>query len=138
MTPIMKRILIVEDDPDMRLLLQIVLSRAGFEVWEAEDAEHALTMLHQNKAPDLIILDLLLPHVNGLALCESIRQHKPTAYTPILIVSAQGDASTLRSSMEAGATDYIRKPILPTMVLAKVQQLLALEDEVKPALNAED
>lgn len=122
----MKRIMIVDDEIGARTLIGIMLDRGGFEVLKAGDATQALSMLDQEN-PDLIILDVMMPgSMDGIDLCRTIRERSSTKGTPILILSTRGDAESVMRGMDAGATDYLPKPILHHDLVAKVRHLLNL------------
>lgn len=119
----MKRILVVDDEIGALTLIGIMLDRGGFEVLKARDANQALAMLDKD-TPDLIILDVMMPGMDGIELCRRIRELPATAVTPILILSARGDAESVMRGMDAGATDYLPKPILHHDLVAKVRHML--------------
>jgi DNA-binding response OmpR family regulator len=119
----MKRILVVDDEIGALTLIGIMLDRGGFEVLKARDANQALETLDKD-TPDLMILDVMMPGIDGIELCRMIRERKPTAETPILILSARGDAESVMRGMDAGATDYLPKPILHHDLVAKVRNML--------------
>jgi DNA-binding response OmpR family regulator len=119
----MKRILVVDDEIGARTLIGIMLDRGGFEVLKASDANQALATLDQ-ETPDLIILDVMMPGMDGIELCRTIRNREITATTPILILSTRGDAESVMKGMDAGASDYLPKPILHHDLVAKVRHLL--------------
>jgi two-component system alkaline phosphatase synthesis response regulator PhoP len=122
----MKRILIVDDEMGARTLIGIMLDRGGFDVLKAGDANEALAMLDSEK-PDLMILDIMMPGMDGFELCKKIRQKPEHAETPVLILSTRGDSESVMRGMDAGATDYLPKPILHHDLVAKVRQLLNLD-----------
>ncbi|MBN1286464.1 MAG: response regulator [Anaerolineae bacterium] len=122
----MERILVVDDEIGALTLIGIMLERGGFEVLKAKDAHAALNLLEQ-ETPDLIILDVMMPGMDGIELCRSIRARTATANTPLLMLSARGDADSVMRGMEAGATDYLPKPILHHDLVAKVQKMLGQE-----------
>ena len=119
----MKRILVVDDEIGALTLIGIMLDRGGFEVLKAREANQALETLDKD-TPDLIILDVMMPGIDGIELCKMIRARKPTTETPILILSARGDAESVMRGMDAGATDYLPKPILHHDLVAKVRNML--------------
>ncbi len=119
----MKRILVVDDEIGALTLIGIMLDRGGFEVLKAREANQALETLDKD-TPDLIILDVMMPGIDGIELCKMIRGRKPTTETPILILSARGDAESVMRGMDAGATDYLPKPILHHDLVAKVRNML--------------
>lgn len=126
----MKRILVVDDEIGALTLIGIMLERGGFEVLKAKDAEQALSVLSL-ETPDLIILDVMMPEMDGIELCRVLRSRADTEELPILILSARGDAKSVMSGMDAGASDYLPKPILHHDLVAKVRRMLDLEDAVK-------
>lgn len=124
----MKRnILVVDDEIGALTLIGIMLERGGFSVLKARDATSALAVLDQN-TPDMIILDVMMPGMDGIELCRVIRQRDDTLSIPVLILSARGDAESIMRGMEAGANDYLPKPILHHDLVAKVRTII---DEVQ-------
>ncbi len=120
----MKRhILVVDDEIGALTLIGIMLERGGFDVLKARDAQSALDIL-EDSVPDLIILDVMMPGMNGIELCEEIRKREPTSKTPVLILSARGDAESIIKGIEAGANDYLPKPILHHDLVSKVRSML--------------
>ncbi|MFN8378181.1 MAG: response regulator [Anaerolineae bacterium] len=116
-------ILIVDDEIGALTLIGIMLERGGFEVIKARNAGEALMMLDET-TPDLIILDVMMPGMDGIELCAVIRERPATLETPVLILSARGDAESIIRGMEAGANDYIPKPILHHDLVSKVRSML--------------
>ncbi|MGQ9849426.1 MAG: response regulator [Aggregatilineaceae bacterium] len=123
----MKRILVVDDEIGALTLIGIMLERGGFEVLKAKDADQALAVLELEK-PDLIILDVMMPGMDGIELCRLLRNRPDTAELPILILSARGDAKSVMSGMDAGASDYLPKPILHHDLVAKVRRMLDMDE----------
>ena len=120
----MKRdILIVDDEIGALTLIGIMLERGGFNVLKARDANSALSVLEENN-PDLIILDVMMPGMDGIELCQVIRKRDATIKTPVLILSARGDAESIIRGIEAGANDYLPKPILHHDLVSKVRSML--------------
>jgi DNA-binding response OmpR family regulator len=118
-----KQILVVDDEIGALTLIGIMLERGGFSVLKAKDAKSALAVLDTN-TPDLIILDVMMPGMNGIELCRVIRERQDTGQTPVLILSARGDAESIMRGIEAGANDYLPKPILHHDLVAKVRLML--------------
>ena len=118
-----KHILVVDDEIGALTLIGIMLERGGFGVLTAKDARSALSILDQS-TPDLIILDVMMPGMNGIDLCRAIRERDDTDHTPVLILSARGDAESIMRGIEAGANDYLPKPILHHDLVAKVRTML--------------
>jgi DNA-binding response OmpR family regulator len=125
-----KRILVVDDDKGALTLISIMLQRGGFEVRKALDANEALAILDQ-ETPDMIILDVMMPGIDGIKLCGMIRERQEMLTVPILILSAKHDSVSVISSMENGATDYLLKPIMHNDLVAKARQLLNINPVVK-------
>ncbi len=121
-----KNVLVVDDEIGALTLIGIMLERGGFNVTKAKDADSALAMLDQS-IPDLIILDVMMPGTNGIELCGILRERDDTGGLPILILSARGDADSVMQGMEAGANDYLPKPILHHDLVAKVRAMLTQE-----------
>lgn len=114
-----ERILIVDDDPEMLTLLRTLLETQGFAVYTASSGETALHLLHQ-VAPDLVILDVLMPGLNGKEVCQRIRRHSPV---PILFLTAVGEVDSVVDGLDRGADDYMTKPFHPTELVARVQAM---------------
>ena len=126
----MAKILIVDDDPDMRLAISSVLKSRSYEVIEARDGEEALSKLKEEK-PDLMVLDLLMPRMDGFAVVKELKNaQEGYSNIPILIVSSiREEASHRRYELEVGhkldVDEYIEKPIEPFILLERVQRLLS-------------
>lgn len=122
-----KKILVVEDDRDMVDLLVFTLRKEGFLVGTATDGIEAL-----NKArsilPDLILLDLLLPELDGFAVCETLRRNSLTASIPVIMVSALSGQFSRLAGLEAGAVDFVQKPFSPKALVSRVKEVLAVEN----------
>lgn len=119
----MKQILVVDDEIGALTLIGIMLERGGFNVIKAKDANAALAELEKD-TPDLIILDVMMPGMDGIELCRVIRSRADTKDTPVLILSARGDAESVMRGMAAGANDYLPKPILHHDLVDKVRKML--------------
>jgi two-component system OmpR family response regulator len=115
------KILVVDDDDEIRSLLQVVLTREGFDVELARDAAAARRLLGTRKAVDLIILDIMMPDEDGLTFCERLRE---TADVPILMVSARSLSVDRSIGLEAGADDYLPKPFERRELVARVRAIL--------------
>jgi phosphate regulon transcriptional regulator PhoB len=125
-----QKILVVEDEPDIRKLVHYNLAQERFKVLEAEDGEQALKILQRDK-PDLVILDLMLPGVSGLELCRAVRARPETARLPILMLTAKAGEADKVIGLEMGADDYLGKPFSPREMIARVRALLR-RTEPKP------
>jgi len=118
----LQQIFVVEDDQDIARLLQYLLTKAGFSVHCFGNAEKVLPEA-ENNIPQLFILDVMLPGMNGLHLCQSIRKHDLLREIPILILSAKCSAGDKHSAFEAGASDYLTKPFSPNELILVVRRL---------------
>ncbi len=117
----MTKILVVDDETSIAKLLQFNLEKAGFEVVAAYDGKQALEMVYQEK-PDFIILDLMLPKMDGMDVCKALRQER--IQTPILMLTAKDDELEKILGLELGADDYLTKPFSPREVVARVKAIL--------------
>ena len=129
-----QKILVVEDEPDIRKLVQYNLTQERFSVLEAEDGEQALKLLQREK-PNLVILDLMLPGLSGMELCKLLRQRSETAKLPILMLTAKAGEADRIVGLEMGADDYLAKPFSPREMVARVKAILR-RSEAKPATEA--
>jgi two-component system, OmpR family, alkaline phosphatase synthesis response regulator PhoP len=119
----LKRILIVEDDRDIVELVRYNLANEGFEVTAVADGSGALALLRKS-APDLVILDLMLPKMPGLEVCKEIRRDHALNRLPILMLTARGEEADRVIGLEMGADDYVTKPFSPRELAARVKALL--------------
>ncbi len=117
----MKRVLVVEDESSIREMEVLNLRMAGWEVLEAPTAERALELLHQNPPCDAALLDIMLPGMDGLSLCETIR--RDDADIGIIIVSAKGHEADKIRGLSIGSDDYITKPFSVSELIARVEAL---------------
>ena len=117
------RVLVVEDEPDIRDLLAFHLEREGYLVTRASTGAEALRQLRAS-APDLVILDLMLPEMDGLEVCRRLRADTGTAGLPVIMLTAKGDEVDRVVGLEIGADDYIVKPFSPKELLARVRAVL--------------
>ena len=129
-------ILIVDDSPDQHLLLRSILTNAGHdEIIVADSARGAFTALgldgaHASVNVDLILMDILMPDIDGVAACRRIKQQVHLRDIPIIMVTAQNDLNNLRDAFSAGAMDYINKPVNGVELLARVSSALTLKNEM--------
>ncbi len=117
------RVLVVEDEPDIRDLLAFHLEREGFLVTRVSTGAEALRQLRATP-PDLVILDLMLPEMDGLEVCRRLRADAGTAGLPVIMLTAKGDEVDRVVGLEIGADDYIVKPFSPKEMLARVRAVL--------------
>lgn len=118
------RILIVDDDEDIRVLARRALTQGGHRVMEAADGNEGLAMAEKRK-PDLVILDLIMPPPDGIEVLKMLRSKPETASIPVLVLTARGDEDTTRTSFELGATDFLNKPFTPPQLDARVRSCFA-------------
>ena len=116
-------ILIVEDEEDLREIIIYNLDREGYQTIGVETGEQGLEQAIALK-PDLMILDLMLPGMNGIDVCKQLKQDKNTQPIPIIIVSAKGEESDIVSGLELGADDYLTKPFSTRILLARIRTVL--------------
>lgn len=116
-------ILIVEDEPEIRELLNFSLVRAGFNVAEAATGEMALQHL-DNKLPDILIVDWMLPGMSGVELAKRLRRDELTNKLPLLMLTARSEETDLLKSFESGIDDYMTKPFSPRELVARIKALL--------------
>ena len=116
-------VLIVEDEPDIRNLLVHHLAREGFRCRTAASGPEALARV-RSAAPDLVVLDLMLPEMNGLEVCRRLRSDAATAAIPIIILTAKTDEVDRIVGLEMGADDYVAKPFSPKELVARVRAVL--------------
>jgi two-component system, OmpR family, alkaline phosphatase synthesis response regulator PhoP len=119
----MNRVLIVEDDPDIADLVRRYLKKDGFDVEVQNSGGEALTAITA-RPPDLLVLDLMLPQVNGLEICRMVRADQKTASIPIIMVTARAEESERIAGLDLGADDYLAKPFSPAELVARVRALL--------------
>src|SRR5580765_3974757 len=117
------RVLVVEDDPDIAMLLARSLARAGFAVDQISSGADVLPTLRRGQ-PDLLLLDLMLPGLGGIDICRALRADPSTAALPIIMLTARAEESDRIVGLELGADDYITKPFSPNEVVARVRALL--------------
>ncbi len=118
------RVLIVDDDANLRLLAGSALTRGGYSVLEAADGEEGLQMIEESK-PDLVVLDLNMPKVDGFGVLSRLRSQPQTLRLPVLILTAQGDENSTRAGFAAGATDYLAKPFTIPQLTSRVRACFA-------------
>ena len=118
-----KRILIIEDDPSALRLVGYALEQEGYQVITASDGLEGLTKA-QDEHPDLIVLDIMLPGLDGYEICYQLRQKLETALLPILMVSAKARQDDKDIGLKMGVDDYLTKPADPLMIVARIKILL--------------
>jgi two-component system, sensor histidine kinase and response regulator len=134
------RILVVDDAPDNVLLVQTILEEEGYEITTADNGFSALSQIDKS-VPDLVLLDVMMPGMDGYEVTQRIRQNKELPFIPILLITAHDNASVVQG-LDLGADDFIRKPVEMDELLARVRSLLRLKHSVDErdsiALQRED
>ena len=126
------RVLVVEDEESILLSLEFLLEKEGYEVRTASDGVAALTELEQ-LLPDLVLLDVMLPLINGFELCRLIRENLMLCNTRIMLVTARGREAEIARGMALGADAYLTKPFSTRDLMARVRTLLATPVSPKPS-----
>lgn len=134
--PRASKILIVDDKLDTLVLMQELLSSRGYEVMLANDAERALKMVHTTR-PDLIVMDVIMPGRSGYELCRELKDDPETRLIPVVIITGLSDREDRVRGIEAGADDFLSKPIFPEELFARVKSLLKLKEFVDELEHAE-
>ena len=129
-----KSILIVEDDEDIQQLVGYNLIKAGFQVEYADSGEEALGKI-KKQYPDLILLDIMLPGMDGIEVCKVLRTENETAEIPIIMLTAKGEETDIVEGFELGADDYITKPFSPKILLSRIKAVLRrkVKEEAAPS-----
>lgn len=118
-----ERLLVVDDEEDILELLRYNLEREGYAVTTALSGEDAVS-LAKTTSPDLILLDLMLPGMNGLDVCRILSRDEETADIPVIILTARAEEADIVAGLELGADDYVSKPFSPRVVIARVRSVL--------------
>jgi len=121
---IAKRILIIEDDPSVLRAISYMLGKEGYDVLTALNGLVGLRKAKEEN-PDLLILDVMLPGIDGFEVCHCLRAESQTAQLPILMLSAKGQKADRSTGLEVGANEYLTKPVERSVLLSKIEALLA-------------
>jgi DNA-binding response OmpR family regulator len=124
-----KRILVVDDDPELVELVSFNLKHAGYAIGTASNGVEAIKKAH-SLAPDLILLDVMMPELDGFAVCEILRRDSTTASIPIVMLTAISGELGRLAGLGSGATDFLSKPFSPRLLVARIENIL------KKAANA--
>ncbi len=130
-----KKILIVEDDTDLLEVLRLSLKSAGFSIATATNGIEALRKA-RTLTPDLIVLDLVLPELDGFAVCETLRKDHATASVPIIVMTGLSSEFTRLAGFESGATDYVTKPFIPSELVSKIDGWLRAPEKTLLSANS--
>jgi len=118
-----EHILVVDDEEDILELVSYNLTKAGYRVTRVTSGEDAIKSA-RSKLPDLVLLDLMLPGVDGLEVCNTLKRDHRTANIPVVMLTARGEEADIVSGLELGADDYITKPFSPRVLLARIKAVL--------------
>lgn len=132
----MKKILVIDDLPENVFMLKDRLEHEGYEVLTAYNGKSGIEKA-QNEVPDLILLDVMMPDINGFEVCKTLVSDSRTSDIPIILVTAKTDAEDIKEGLESGAYDYIKKPINKIELLARVKSELKLSDTNKLLVEVE-
>jgi DNA-binding response OmpR family regulator len=127
-----KKILVVEDDTNLLEIMRLALKSAGYSIASATNGIEALKKA-RTLLPDLIVLDLVLPELDGFAVCETLRRDRNTASVPIIVVTGLSSEFTRLAGFESGATDYVTKPVSPAELVSKIDAWLRRAAKPSPA-----
>ena len=129
----MKSILVIEDQPDMRANLAIILKMEGYNVLTAGDGREGLALAREHH-PDLILCDVMMPEMDGYSVLEALRETPHRAHIPFIFLTARGEKRDLRAGMNLGADDYLTKPVNAADLLAAIEARLARQ-QLRPAAD---
>jgi CheY-like chemotaxis protein len=122
-------VLVVDDDATIRRLLQITLETEGFDVTTAGDGVEGLRMAQENPRPDLVLLDIMMPGMDGLQVCHTLKSDPATKDLPVVLLSAKAQSHDIELGLRVGANDYITKPPDLLDLVTRVRQLLPVPAE---------
>jgi two-component system phosphate regulon response regulator PhoB len=124
----MKKILIVEDEEDIRELIHFHLFKNKYEVIESGNGKDALHLIKEHK-PNLVLLDIMLPGMDGIELCKQVKSNPEIMSTKIIFLSAKGEEEDIIRGLELGAEDYVSKPFSPKVLMARIRSVLRRDSE---------
>jgi DNA-binding response OmpR family regulator len=127
-----KKILVIEDDPATLRLVDYSLRHEGYQVITASNGLEGIRKVH-NEAPDLVILDVMLPGMDGFEICHRLKSEPATAQMPIMMFSAKAQEIDKNTGLKVGADDYLTKPVAPAEIVSRVQKLLTRNRRAAPA-----
>ena len=118
------RVVIADDDPDIRRLVEMTVTNAGCDVTVASDGEEALERVRESK-PDLVILDVLMPRMDGWEVARALKSDPATAEVPVMFLTSRGQEHDVLEGFDSGAVDYMVKPFSPRELQVRVRAVLA-------------
>src|SRR6185436_4009094 len=120
-----KKVLLVDDSNTVLMMEKMILSKGPFDVVTARDGVEAVARANSEQ-PDIILLDVVMPNLDGLAACAAIREQASTAHIPIVMVTTRGEEQNIETAFRNGCTDYVTKPINGLELMTKLQNILGL------------
>lgn len=124
-----KKVLLVDDSNTVLMMEKMILSKGSFDIILAHDGLEAVARAKSDN-PDVILLDVIMPNLDGLSACAAIRADAATAHIPIIMVTTRGEEASIEKAFRNGCTDYVTKPINSLELLAKLQNILDADVEV--------
>lgn len=124
----MRRVLVIDDEADVRLLYRVNLRHAGFEVLEADDGDRGIAAALEH-LPDVVVLDLMMPRVDGFDVLRALRTHPDASEMPVLVLTAVSRSDHHRRCYELGADDVMTKPFLPDALMRGIARMLDMTQE---------
>ena len=118
-------VLVVEDEPENRLFIGLMLRTEGYQVLEAEDGVHAFEVLTNNGPPDIILLDVMMPGMNGWAVFEKLREDEFWSRIPVIMLTALAQRSDVERAVQLGVDGYVTKPFEPADLIHTIEESLA-------------
>lgn len=120
----MAKIVIAEDEPDIRDLIRFTLQFAGYEVFAGSNGEEGYELAKQEK-PDIVLMDVRMPKMTGYEACRKIKADPELKDTPVIFLSAKGQEAEIQSGLDAGADEYLLKPFAPDQLTERIREMLA-------------
>ena len=123
-----KRILIIDDSATSRMAQQVIVREAGYEISTAENAEKGIALARAER-PDLVLLDVMMPGMDGFSACQALRAYPETRTLPIILVTSEREEGSVETGFASGCSDYVIKPIDRHELLAKIENFLSADND---------
>ena len=121
----MKKVLLVDDSNTVLMMEKMILAKGPYQIVVAHDGREAIEKA-RSEQPDVVLLDVVMPNLDGLSACAAIRQHPETSHIPIVMVTTRGEESNVETAFRNGCTDYVTKPINGIELLTKLNNILGV------------